>query len=149
MSQGSNRRDFLKQTGTFAAGGLWLARSGAKALAYEANEKLNVACIGVGGKGQSDMQGAAGRKGGGRNSKVPVTYDGENIFAICDVDDRRLDEAAKEFPKAKRFNDYRRLLRRARQVDRRRHRLHARPLARPRGRWARSAWASTSTARSR
>src|SRR6201999_4063730 len=49
----------------------------------------------------------AGRKGG-RNG-APVTYDGENIFAVCDVDDRRLDDAMKEFPKAKRFNDYRRL----------------------------------------
>ena len=65
MSQGSNRREFLKKTSAYAAGGLWLAGSGAKALGYAANERLNVACIGVGGKGQSDMQGAAGRKGGG------------------------------------------------------------------------------------
>ncbi len=109
MSQGTNRREFLKQTGAYAAGGLWLAGSGAKALGYAANEKLNVACIGVGGKGHSDMQGAAGRRGGGRNSKVPVTYDGENIFACCDVDDRSLQTALDEFPKAKRYNDYRRL----------------------------------------
>ena len=47
MSQGTNRREFLAQGGAFAAGGLWLAGSGAKALGYAANEKLNVAVIGV------------------------------------------------------------------------------------------------------
>ena len=55
MSQGTNRREFLAQGGAFAAGGLWLAGSGAKALGYAANEKLNVAVIGVGGRGNSDM----------------------------------------------------------------------------------------------
>ncbi len=61
-----------------------------------ANEKINIACIGVGGKGDSDSSDAA-RCGG-------------NIVAICDVDENTLDHKSKQFPKAKRFNDYRKLL---------------------------------------
>ena len=40
-------------------------------------EKLNVACVGVGGKGSSDMGACRG----------------ENIVAICDTDKNRLNQA--------------------------------------------------------
>ena len=35
---------------------------------------------------------------------------GENIVALCDVDDARAGEAYSKFPKARKFNDYRRML---------------------------------------
>ncbi|MGB2823221.1 MAG: Gfo/Idh/MocA family oxidoreductase [Phycisphaerae bacterium] len=59
-----------------------------------ASDKLNVAGIGVGGKGHSDVRGMAG----------------ENIVALCDVDERRAARAFKEFPDARRFKDYRVML---------------------------------------
>lgn len=61
-----------------------------------ANDRIDVACIGVGGKGDSDSSNAA--KAGG------------NIVAICDVDLNTLERKAKQFPKAKKFQDYRKLL---------------------------------------
>jgi hypothetical protein len=61
-----------------------------------ANEKINVACIGVGGKGDSDSNDAA-RCGG-------------NIVAICDVDKTTLARKAQQFPGAKQYQDYRKLL---------------------------------------
>ena len=65
-----------------------------------ANERINVACIGVGGKGDSDSSGAASA--------------GANIVAICDVDQNSLAKKAKQsgdkFKDAKQFQDYRKLL---------------------------------------
>src|SRR6266567_5775917 len=58
------------------------------------SDTLNIACIGCGGKGRSDIDGVAS----------------ENIYALCDVDwDMALD-AFQHFPKAKRFKDYREML---------------------------------------
>src|SRR5262249_34899450 len=89
-----SRRDFIKRTS--------LATGTAAALSFPfvgkvlgANEKINVACVGVGGKGDSDSSDAAGC--------------GANIVAICDVDNNTLDQKAKQFPQAKRFQDYRKL----------------------------------------
>jgi len=61
-----------------------------------ANERLNVACIGVTGRGGEDMDGVSG----------------ENVVAICDVDERNLGVAAKKEPiaKAKQFFDFRKML---------------------------------------
>ena len=61
-----------------------------------ANERINVACIGVGGKGDSDSSDAQ-RCGG-------------NIVAICDVDRNTLERKGKQFPQAKRYQDFRKLL---------------------------------------
>ncbi|HVJ85451.1 MAG TPA: Gfo/Idh/MocA family oxidoreductase [Caulifigura sp.] len=57
-----------------------------------ANSKVNIACIGVGGKGASDLK------------EVSV---GHNIVALCDVDTDRLETAAKNFKDAKKFQDWR------------------------------------------
>jgi predicted dehydrogenase len=59
-----------------------------------ANERLNIGVIGVGGRGASDLAGVAS----------------ENIVAICDVDENRLNAAGSEYPDAKRYFDYRKLL---------------------------------------
>jgi predicted dehydrogenase len=53
---------------------------------------LNIACIGVGGKGSSDTD-QAGKHG--------------NIVAICDIDDGNLAAKAEKFPRAKKYNDFR------------------------------------------
>ena len=58
------------------------------------NSKLNVAIIGAGGRGGSNM-GEIGRS--------------ENIVAVCDVAEVALDAAQKKYPQAKRFTDFRKL----------------------------------------
>jgi predicted dehydrogenase len=89
-----NRRQFLTDT-ALAGVGLWVAGGVAKADSKSANEKLNIACIGVGGKGSSD-----------------VDHCGQlaNIVALCDIDDNVLDKKAARFPKAKKYHDYRKML---------------------------------------
>jgi hypothetical protein len=66
-----------------------------KALGYKSpNEKLNIASIGVGGKASSDIDGC--------NS--------ENIIALCDVDDKSASKKYKEYEKAPKYRDYRKML---------------------------------------
>ncbi|MBI4660516.1 MAG: Gfo/Idh/MocA family oxidoreductase [Verrucomicrobia bacterium] len=59
-----------------------------------ANEKLNIAGIGVGGKGASDIG----------------NVDHENIVALCDVDEANASATFKKYPHAKRFKDFRVML---------------------------------------
>src|SRR5689334_16361640 len=58
-------------------------------------EKSRVACVGVGGKGDSDSS--------------QVAEVGGEIAAICDVDLNTLDKKAKQFPSAKKFQDFRKM----------------------------------------
>ena len=53
-----SRRDFLKTSG-LVAGGYWLGTA-TTAKAASPNEKLNVACIGVGGRGSANVGGVSG-----------------------------------------------------------------------------------------
>jgi len=88
------RRQFLKRTSLVAGTAAFTFPYVGRVLG--ANDKINVACIGVGGKGDSDSSDAA--KCGG------------NIVAICDVDKNTLEGKAKQFPQAKKFQDYRKML---------------------------------------
>ena len=83
-----NRRSFMNQTGT-AIGLSSLQLSGLRATS--ANNKLNIAAIGVGGMGSGNIQKCSN----------------ENIVALCDVDFKRGAKTFQEFPKAKRFKDFR------------------------------------------
>jgi predicted dehydrogenase len=58
------------------------------------NEKLNIAGIGVGGQGGSDLN----------------NLSSQNIVALCDVDSDRAAATFKKFPNAKRFDDFRVML---------------------------------------
>ena len=49
----TNRREFLK-TSALAGAGFWVAGGLQAAESKSPSEKLNIACIGVGGKGDSD-----------------------------------------------------------------------------------------------
>lgn len=91
-----SRRNFIKTT-SFLAGAGYFATAGTRtALSNSALEKLNVASIGVGGKGGSDS---------GNASKFG------NVVAICDVDRNTLDSKGESegFTQAERFTDYREL----------------------------------------
>jgi predicted dehydrogenase len=78
-----------------AAAGFWVWNQRAYAESKSPNEKLNIAWIGVGGKGGGDVD-QAGQVG--------------NVVAICDVDDHTLANKAEKFPDAKQFNDYREMI---------------------------------------
>jgi predicted dehydrogenase len=89
-----DRREFIK-TGCLAAGGLAF---GVPALlrGQNLNSKLNIACIGIGGKGRSDTDACAD----------------ENIVALCDVDSGSAAYAmqTRKYPSAKFYKDFRQLL---------------------------------------
>ncbi len=93
MSRRTNRREFLQQS-ALAGAGFWVAGGLARAAKESANDKLNIACIGVGGKGSSDTDQAA---------------QFGNIVALCDIDDRHLNAKAQNFPEAKKYNDFRKM----------------------------------------
>lgn len=92
-----NRRNFIQNTGAVIAGGYFVAAGNTKAMSRSALETLNVACVGVGGKGGSDSNNAA--KFG-------------NVIAMCDVDRSTLEGKSKqsEFKAAEQYTDYRELL---------------------------------------
>lgn len=94
MSNEITRRGFLK--GAAVGGfGLLILRDSKMAFGYEANEKLNIAAIGCGGKGDSDLHSVART---------------ENIVALCDVRSEPLDKCSKDFPSARIYSDFRRML---------------------------------------
>jgi predicted dehydrogenase len=106
-----DRRDFFKHTALAGTGSLLVgatsaaaqgttsaaAKGATSAAAHppSANEKVRFACIGVGGKGDSDTNDAGSH--------------GE-IVALCDIDSKVLDKMAKKYPKAKKYFDYRKML---------------------------------------
>lgn len=90
----STRRDFLKQAALVGAGVCVGGRSGWSA-DRSPNEMLNVAVIGVAGRGASNLAAVA-----------ELT----NVVALCDIDDPRLGKAAEQHPRAKTYNDFRKLL---------------------------------------
>ena len=90
---GITRRQFLNRT-TLAVGGAALAFPYVGQV-LGANDRINVACIGVGGKGDSDSNDAASCGG--------------NIVALCDVDKGTLGKKGQKFPNAKQYQDFRKM----------------------------------------
>lgn len=58
------------------------------------SDKLNIAFVGAGGKGASDID----------------ACNAENLVAFCDVDDEMAAETYQKYPKVKRYKDFRRML---------------------------------------
>lgn len=65
------------------------------------SEKLNIAGIGVGSQGGSDVD----------------SVNSENIVALCDVDDAYSANTMKRYPKAKKYRDFRKMLDREKNID--------------------------------
>src|SRR6185436_4472486 len=59
------------------------------------------AAVGIGGQGAHDLQ----------------ELSGENIVALCDVDDAYAGSVFKKYSKAKRFKDYRKMLEEVKELD--------------------------------
>lgn len=101
-----NRRQFL------ATGALASASLGFPALLRGAspNEKLNLAFIATGGRGAHNIAQLALQDGsGGRNGLKGQPRPDVNVVALCDVDRRNLERAARIFPQARTYTDFRKL----------------------------------------
>ncbi len=92
-----SRRTFLA---TGAAAGFWIA-SRSPAESRSPNERLNIAAIGLGGQGNSDLE----------------QLKGQNIVALCDADASALGRTAAKFPGAAQHRDFRKMLDSAKDIE--------------------------------
>lgn len=86
-----SRREFIK-TGAMAAGAIAFGMP-AFVRGKNLNSKINVAGVGITGKGHSDVDACAG----------------ENIVALCDVDRERSRQLIRKYPDAKFYTDFRKM----------------------------------------
>lgn len=93
MNCNLTRRTFLRNA-AWAGSGLVILSNSRSLRGTPANSKLNIAGIGIGGRGADDIRGVAG----------------ENLVALCDVDERQAAKTFEQHPGAKRFKDFRRML---------------------------------------
>lgn len=94
-----SRREFVKSS--LATGAAVLAAP-AILRGQNLNSKLNIACIGVGGRGAGNLSSVAA---------------GHNIVALCDVYEPSIDRAAMTFPKARKEVDFRKLFDHEKEFD--------------------------------
>src|SRR6187402_3998973 len=94
----SNRRDFIKTSAIAAAAFMIVPRHVLGGKGFLApSDRLLVAGVAAGGKGQSDIAMFA------KSGKAEIAF-------LCDVDDRRSAKTRADFPKAKYYKDWRELL---------------------------------------
>lgn len=94
------RREFLAST----AGLVTIVKPHVLGRRHRApSDTVNVACVGVGGMGRSDVRG--------------IAQAGANIAALCDVDDDAAADSIRAYPQARRYKDWREMLDRERGVD--------------------------------
>ena len=93
----NSRRKFIKASSVAATSFFIVPRHVLGKGFIAPSDKLNIAGIGVGGKGKSDLASFAA------SPKV-------NIVALCDVDDRQAVESRSKFPKASYYKDFREML---------------------------------------
>jgi predicted dehydrogenase len=103
MSRKLSRRDFVKAGAVSAtAAGFWLTGGVTETRAAQgANDRLNIAVIGCGGQGASDLGNVSG----------------ENIVALCDVDDRRAAGSFDKYPKVPKYKDFRVMLEKQKDIQ--------------------------------
>lgn len=92
MTRRINRRTLLRSAAACGAGWTVLS-SGILARGASANEKLNIAVIGIAGRGGANLGGVSS----------------QNIVALCDVDDNKAGKTYDKYPKAKKYYDYRKM----------------------------------------
>jgi hypothetical protein len=106
MSNSISRRDFLQKGGAAALGFTILPSfvMGRNISGVQApSDKLNIACVGPGGMGHSNLNAVKGT---------------ENIVALCDVDWDYAKDVFAEFPNAKKYWDWREMFdKQAKEID--------------------------------
>jgi hypothetical protein len=90
-----NRRGFMKHA-ALGAGAWWILPHSDSARSYAANEKLNLAVVGVGRRGSGLVR--------------AIRRVGENVAALCDVDSRQPEAWREEAPGVPWYQDFRRML---------------------------------------
>jgi predicted dehydrogenase len=98
----NSRRSFLKGLAATTATGMAMPNLLLRAQGTAAGKKLAIGCIGVGGKGFSDMMNASWQN---------------EIVAICDVDTNHLAKAAVKFPNARIYRDFREMLEKEKGIE--------------------------------
>ena len=99
-----SRKEFISSSAAAAAGFFVVPRHVLGGRGYKApSDRLNIACIGVGGVGGSNTRSLAEL--------------GENIYALCDVDEEYAADVLYSYPKAKRYIDYRKMLDNEKEID--------------------------------
>mgnify|MGYP002789572631 FL=1 len=97
MKANQSRRKFIRDAAMASAGFFIIPRHVLGRGFIAPSDKLNIAGIGIGGKGTSDLAEFA---------KSPYV----NIVALCDVDDREAKTSRNSFPKAPYYKDFRVML---------------------------------------
>src|SRR5450759_4332446 len=94
----TSRREFIRNTAITAAGFIIIPRHVLGGKGFIApSDRLTIASIGVGGKGESDIANFY------KSGKADIAF-------LCDVDDRQAATTVKNFPKAKYYKDWREML---------------------------------------
>ncbi len=94
-----NRHQFLRCSTLAAATTLWAAPALLRGAGL--NDKLDIAIIGVGGRGGANLGGVSS----------------ENIVALCDVYEEPVNRAAQKYPQARKYKDFRRLFHEIKNFD--------------------------------
>ena len=104
-SKGINRREFLGSTVAASAAAFTIVqRNVLGGTGFKApSDQLNIAGIGVGGKGKNNLEECAKA--------------GENIVALCDVDEDYAGDVFKKYPDAKTYKDFRVMLEKQKDID--------------------------------
>ncbi|MEL6987119.1 MAG: Gfo/Idh/MocA family oxidoreductase [Bacteroidota bacterium] len=93
----NSRRKFIKESAVVASSFFIVPRHVLGKGYIPPSDRLNLAAIGAGGKGYSDIVNASDK---GAN----------NVVALCDVDSKAAQRARDAFPKAKFYKDFRKML---------------------------------------
>jgi predicted dehydrogenase len=104
MSRKVSRRRFLQaSSASAAAAGFWLTGGVTESFAAPqgANERLNIALIGAGGRAEGNEAGVRG----------------ENIVALCDVDTNRARNVYNRYPNVPKYTDFRVMLEKQKDIQ--------------------------------
>lgn len=101
LQTGVSRRQFIYSTALAASAIAFSGYGAPRPRRISANEKVNIAVIGLAGKGASDTDLCAG----------------ENIVALCDVDESSAAQVRSKYPKATFYKDFRKMLEQDKSID--------------------------------
>ena len=106
------RREFVGQA--VAAAGV-VAGAPALLRGRNLNDKLDIAFIACGGRALDNLSELTHTDE--KRATAAAAHPDENVVAICDVNDVAVDAASQRFPRAKRFNDLRKVFDRPNEFD--------------------------------
>lgn len=102
LNQGLTRRKFIADSAIMASAFTIIPRHALGGTGYNApSDKLNIGCVGVGGKGKEDLAGVSS----------------ENIISLCDVDATRAKDSFNAYPNARKYKDFREMMDKEKTLD--------------------------------